>query len=141
MNDKPEQMFPQVDTKINRRWRAARQLPELRQLVADVKQTDALEGWSMDSRQMEVEHGGVLFDADKHKIMGVNIWYADGRLSATLTHQHRNNRHQLQTSLTWIYFVKVELITGPCNSKQVVAIIRCEKQEIQRFSELKNLPN
>jgi hypothetical protein len=35
-------------------WRATKQLPELKEHVADVKQTDALEGWSMDSRQMEV---------------------------------------------------------------------------------------
>jgi len=39
-----KQMFLQVDMEINRVWRAAKQLPELKEHVADVKQTDALEG-------------------------------------------------------------------------------------------------
>lgn len=52
-NDIRKQMFLQVDMEINRRWRLAAQLPELLELVADVKQTDALDGWSMDRRQME----------------------------------------------------------------------------------------
>lgn len=43
-NDMRKQMFLQVDTEINRRWRLAAQLPELLELVADVKQTDALDG-------------------------------------------------------------------------------------------------
>lgn len=46
-------MLLQVDKKINKLWRAARQLPEMAELVADVKQTDAWVGRSMDRRQME----------------------------------------------------------------------------------------
>ena len=57
--------------KINRWWRADRQLPEMEELEADVKQTDAQLGRSMDRRQMEENMSecgeALLLDRDMKK--------------------------------------------------------------------------